>query len=35
MNPAQFRVHIKAYLNVFVYRVRSPFLVIPCGIGDT
>jgi hypothetical protein len=20
---------------VFVYRVRSPFLVIPCGIGDT
>jgi hypothetical protein len=21
--------------NVFVYRVRSPFLVIPCGIGDT
>ena len=22
-------------INVFVYRVRSPFLVIPCGIGDT
>jgi glycosyltransferase involved in cell wall biosynthesis len=24
-----------AFLIVFVYRVRSPFLVIPCGIGDT